>query len=844
MLYFSSDLNPILQAANASLEFRRVSVDNAERHVLLRDFFLPNRRISMTDDEVLIAVHIPIPSSSSKSFLRSYKQARRRDDSSGIVSAGLHVKLEQVKNDDNDGEWRIISACFSFGGMASITTMAQQTQKELIGQVWKKTTINKACELMLAEFPLNEFTPGGQSEYRRTLLQSFLFKFYLYVCSELRQTLVEQKHMSAAHIYRRPVSHGQQTIPERPLNHRVVGSPLPHRSAYVQTTGEAKYTNDLPSLLNTLHAALVLSTQPNARIKNIYIEAAQRLPGFVSFISYTDVPGSNMTGIIVQDEEVFASCFVPCVGTIIGLVVCDAEQTANTAANLIQIDYELLAPVIVTIDDAIQYESYLGDEQCIRKGDPNQALSEAEHTLEETLLIGGQEHFYLETNCCMAIPSNDDEELTLYSATQDPNKIQELVALAIGRKANHIKCLVKRIGGSFGGKDSRSVLPSIAVAVAAVKLGRPVRLNMERDVDMSVTGQRHPFKISYKVGFTNKGLFSALDIRLWSNAGCSFDQSMPILQKAMLHIDNTYQFHNVEIRGRLCKTHLPSNTAFRGFGCPQAIFACETIVEHVAAYLKLDSLIVRRLNLYQEGDLTHFGQALEHWHVPRILDELTQSSNFIWRQQTVDEFNRLNTYRKRGLSILPTKLGISFMAKYLNQAGALVHIYKDGSVLVTHGGVEMGQGLHTKMVSVAAEVLGCNVEQIHVSETSTDKVPNVSATGASVSSDLYGKAVQHACEQIRERLNTLLVKDDSNLQWEYLIKKAYYERIDLSAHGFYVTPEPLGEDLNKNRAHFSYFTQGAAVAEVELDTLTGDWHLLRVDILMWFILYYCLPKTK
>ena len=533
-----------------------------------------------------------------------------------------------------------------------------------------------------------------------------------------------------------------------------------------------------------------------------------------------------------QDEEVFVSSIVMCVGAIIGLVLCETEQAANKAAQLVQIEYELLSPTILTIDEAIEHESYLGDEQRLRQGDPEKALAEAEHTLTGTVFIGGQEHFYLETNCCMAIPSNDEQEMILYSATQNPSKTQELAALALGVDSNQVICRVKRMGGGFGGKESRSITPCVAIAVAAVKVGRPVRLNIERDIDMSITGHRHPFKVLYNVGFNSEGRFSALDVRLWNNAGYSYDLSMNVMVRAMLHIDNTYQFHNVQVRGQVCKTHLPSNTAFRGFGGPQALFECETIVEHVAAYLKLDPVTVRLRNLYQEGDLTHFAQPLERWHIPRLMEELIKSSDFIERQKLVQEFNKSNTYRKRGLSILPTKFGIAFTAKFFNQAGALVHIYKDGSVLLTHGGTEMGQALHTKMISIAAEVLGCEVNRVRISETSTDTVANTSPTAASVSSDLNGMAVQNACEQIRERLDKLRVGENANLSWEDLVKRAYFERIDLCAHGFYAASEPLGADFANNRASYNYFTQGTAVSEVELDTLTGDWHLLRVDILM------------
>ncbi|CAF1173308.1 unnamed protein product [Rotaria sordida] len=820
-----SDINPVLVAADATLELHRA--DNTKvRHISLCDFFLGDRRVSMADNEILVGIHIPLVKSSNKYFFRSYKQASRRDDSTGIVSAGFKVQLEQ-SNLVND-QWKIVSACFSFGGMASKTIQAINTQQQLIGLSWTKETINKTCELLLKEMPLDELSLGGQLEYRRTLVQSFLFKFYSYVCNELHQPLIDSSILS----YHRPISHGQQTIPEQPQSQKVVGSSLPHRSAYLHTTGEAIYVDDMSFLFNTLHAALVLSTKPNARIKHIDIDDASKVPGFVSFVNYLDVPGSNKTNGILSDEEVFVSSVALCIGAIIGVVVCETEHAAQIASNLIKIDYELLSPTILTIEDAINHQSYFGDEICLQKGDVEKSFVDAEHTLEDTIYIGGQEHFYMETHSCIVIPSHDDKEITLYLGTQSASAIQELTALVLGRDVSHITCHVKRVGGAFGGKESRSFPYCLAIAVAAVKINRPVRLNLERHVDISITGHRHPYKIKYKVAFTNEGHFLGLDIQMWNNGGCTLDASRAVMELSMLHVGNTYQFPNIKIRGRVCKTHIPSNTAFRGFGGPQAMLACETVVEHVAAYLKRDSFTIRRLNLFKEGDTTHYGQILELWNVPRILDELSKSSDFIQRQTNVDEFNHQNTYRKRGISMIPVKFGIGGLFKCFNQAGALVHIYTDGSVIVTHGGVEVGQGLHTKMISIAAEVLGCSIDKIRISETATDKVPNMSATGGSVSSDLNGMAVKHACEQLRQRLDTLIVDNNVNISWEDLVKQAYFARLDLCARGFYATPNIFDYDFTKNQAAYNYFTQGAAVTEVELDVLTGDWHLLRVDILM------------
>ncbi|CAF4926552.1 unnamed protein product, partial [Rotaria sp. Silwood1] len=452
----------------------------------------------------------------------------------------------------------------------------------------------------------------------------------------------------------------------------------------------------------------------------------------------------------------------------------------NLAASLVEIDYDLLSPRIFSIEDAIIHPSYFGDEISLQQGDLDDVFQNTEQILEDTLYIGGQEHFYMETNSFMVIPSNDDKEINIYTGRQNPTDTQEIIAFVLGRNVYHITCHVKRIGGAFS-------IPLCAdVVVPAVKIARPIRLNLDRSVDMSISGHRHPFKIKHKVAFTNEGRFLGFDIQMWNNAGCTLDLSKSIMECAMLHMGNSYKFSNIRIHGHVCKTHLPSNTGllqnlfqinktffFPNFRLPwlwwtEAVLACETIVENIAVYLKCDPFTIRCLNLFKEGDTTHYGQILENWNVPRILDELKESSDFIQRQQNVEEFNQKNKYRKRGVSMIPVKFGIGFEIQHYNQAGAFVHVYKDGSVVISHGGVEIGQGLHTKMIAIVAEVLDCSVDQIRISETATDKIHNTTPTGASTSSDLNGMAVRHACEQIRQRLDTLIIDNNANISWENL----------------------------------------------------------------------------
>ncbi|CAF4804155.1 unnamed protein product [Rotaria sp. Silwood1] len=573
----------------------------------------------------------------------------------------------------------------------------------------------------------------------------------------------------------------------------------------------------MPSHIHTLYAALVLSKKANARIKNIDIEEASKVAGFVSFVSYTDVPGSNQLDEFLPGEEVFVSSIALCVGAIIGIIVCESEHAAklNLAASLVEIDYDLLSPRIFSIEDAIIHPSYFGDEISLQQGDLDDVFQNTEQILEDTLYIGGQEHFYMETNSFMVIPSNDDKEINIYTGRQNPTDTQEIIAFVLGRNVYHITCHVKRIGGAFS-------IPLCAdVAVAAVKIARPIRLNLDRSVDMSISGHRHPFKIKYKVAFTNEGRFLGLDIQMWNNAGCTLDLSKSIMECAMLHMGNSYKFSNIRIRGRVCKTHLPSNTGllqnlfqinktffFPNFRLPwlwwtEAVLACETIVENIAVYLKCDPFTIRCLNLFKEGDITHYGQILENWNVPRILNELKESSDFIQRQQNVEEFNQKNKYRKRGVSMIPVKFGIGFEIQHYNQAGAFVHVYKDGSVVISHGGVEIGQGLHTKMIAIVAEVLDCSVDQIRISETATDKIHNTTPTGTSTSSDLNGMA-------------------------ENLVKQAYFALIDLFARGFYITPNMFSADFTNNKVNYNYFTQGAADVgtllnpQIDIGQIEGD----------------------
>ncbi|CAM4961360.1 unnamed protein product [Rotaria socialis] len=689
-----SSLNPILQACNAKLKLIKHGT-NEQCEIALRNFFLRNNNVDKERDEILLSVYIPF--TEKYEYLQSYKQSRRRKFDSPIVSCGFQVKLEQIQF-QIDGfvpefKWKIQSVCLSFGGIASSIVMMNKTQDYLKDKPWCKQTMKDALKYLLDELTLNESTPGGQAEYRRTLVASFFFKFYLYVKEQLQKTYpdtvvdeISSNELSAIKTYVRDLSRGEQEFQSKPISNKIVGSSSIHNSAYLHATGEAKYTCDIPTPSDGLYSALVLSTRPYARIVSIDKTKAEEVPGFKAFISHLDVPGCRMTGDVVNDEEVFPSSIVYCVGTVIGLVVADNEMDAQHASKLIDIKYECLKPLIVTIDQAIKQQSYLGPELSLKFGNLEQGFQESEHTLTGEFYIGGKEHFYLETNCCLAIP-HEHGELELHVSTQNATGVQEKVAAALGIPSNKIVVHVKRIGGGFGGKDSiRHIRLCIAISIAALKLKRPVRLTLDRNVDMLISGQSHPFKSLYKVGFTSSGLLKALDIVLYSNGGWSQDCSVPIMERALLHCDNVYNFKNLKCYGRVCKTNIQSMTAFRGFGIPQANLICEIVVEHVSSYLKVEPIELRQINLYQENDSTHFNQILINWHVPKMWNELIKSSEYYQRLEEVKRFNRENHYRKRGIAMNPTKLGLGFTRKHMYQAAALIHIYRDGTVLLTHGG--------------------------------------------------------------------------------------------------------------------------------------------------------------
>eukprot|EP01018_Ginkgo_biloba_P032807 Gb_23462 [translate_table: standard] len=823
-----SDLNPLWMAAGA--QFNIIDSKRNVRTIFAREFFKGYRKVDLKNGEILLSVFLPWTRHCE--YVKEFKQAHRRDDDIALVNAGMQVFLEE-----KDETWAVVEASLVYGGIAPVPFSAVKTAAFLKGKPWTHQTLQDALQTLQEEIIIAENAPGGMVEFRQSLTRSFLFKFFLWTSYNMQQKThflqaFPDSYKSAVDPYKRPTSYGVQNY-EISQKGTAVGLPVVHLSAKLQVTGEAEYADDTPMPPNGLHAAFVLSKKPHARIRFIDDSAAKDIPGFEGFFTAKDVPGGNDIGAVVHDEELFASEFVTCVGQVIGIVVADTYENAKIASQNIQVEYEEL-PAVLCIKDALQVGSFHPNtEKLLQKGDVDECFNSGvcDKVIEGEVQVGGQEHFYLEPNSTLIWTADGDNEVHMISSTQAPQKHQKFVSHVLGLPMNKVVCKTKRLGGGFGGKETRSAFIAAAAAVPSYLLHRPVRITLDRDIDMMITGQRHAFLGKYKVGFSELGKILALDLQIYNNGGNSLDLSLSVLERAMFHSDNVYEIQNVRIRGNVCFTNLPSHTAFRGFGGPQGMLIAENWIEHIARVLNKRPEEMKELNFHKEGHVTHYGQQVEQCRLQQVWEELKTSCDFDKHRLEVDKFNLLNRWKKRGLAMVPTKFGISFTTKFMNQAGALVQVYTDGTVLVTHGGVEMGQGLHTKVAQIAASAFDIPVHCVFISETSTDKVPNSSPTAASASSDMYGAAVLDACEQIKSRMASVASKNN-HASFAELANACHMERIDLSAHGFHATPD-IGFDWKSGKGKpFSYYTFGAAFSEVEVDTLTGDFYLRESDIVM------------
>jgi len=634
------------------------------------------------------------------------------------------------------------------------------------------------------------------------------------------------------------------------------GTDVIHESAHLHVTGSATFTDDMPELAGTLYAALIKSPVAHGELigDGIDREAILKEHGVVAVYTAKDIPGENNCGPIVHDDPFLAVGKVEFIGQVVAVVVAREMLYAREAAHKAKVLVKELPPIL-TIDEAMAAQSFVMPPKGITRGNASEAIAKAPRKVKGSTETGQQEQFYMEGQITYAVP-REDGQLTLYSSTQHPDGNQREAAAALNLSTNDVEVICRRMGGGFGGKEGNASIFSQSAALAAFKLQKPVKLRVNRDDDMMITGKRHDFRIDYEVGYDDEGHILGADITLLSRCGYSTDYSGPVNDRACLHIDNCYYIPNLKLISHRCKTNTQSATAFRGFGGPQGMFGIETIIEQIANDIGKDPLDVRMLNIYKDPAVsgnpatmvTQYGQTIADWVGDKVINQVASEAKYRDRRDSVNAFNKVNKRRKRGLALVPLKFGISFTATMLNQGGALLNIYMDGSVSVNHGGTEMGQGLNTKMAQVCADGLGIDLSYVRVTGTDTQKVPNASATSASSGADINGAAIMNATAQMRARLapvaaNMLSCKDTEvnfannmahgggkSVEWTAVAKQAWLDRVGLSVAGFYMTPEIKYDFATLTGHAFYYYCYGASVSEVEIDTRTGEWWLKAVDI--------------
>jgi xanthine dehydrogenase large subunit len=639
-----------------------------------------------------------------------------------------------------------------------------------------------------------------------------------------------------------------------------VGKDIAHDSAAGHVSGESIFLDDLAPLDSELLAGIVPSPLAHGRLRRLDLSAALAVPGVAAILTHRDIPGHKLFGASCRDERLIVEDEAVFLGQPLALIAAENAEALEKARKAVVVEMDELPPIF-TIDQAIAANSFLGETRVMQRGDLDSGFAQAQHRLEGVLEIGGQEHFYLESMIAIAIPGEGGTML-VQSSTQHPSEVQMMIAEVLAKPFNHVVVVCKRMGGGFGGKETQAAQPAMMASLLAAHTRRPVRFVYTKDDDMRFTGKRHPFKAIYRAGFDSEGRIGALDVQLYSNGGCSTDLSFAVLDRAMFHVDNAYFLPNVRISGRVCKTNLPSNTAFRGFGGPQGVAATENIIEEIALSLRRDALDVRQANCYgiEERNVTPYGQTVRNNTLPELFTSLRRECEYDQRRAQIDAFNRRSATHLRGLALSAVKFGISFTRKTMNQANALVNIYEDGSVLVSTGATEMGQGVNTRVRQIVADELGVGYDRVIMAATSTDKNNNTSPTAASSGTDLNGAAAVDACGRLRGRLAdvaaNMLAQAQGNLSPEpeqirfeadrvfdqrdpqrqlsfaQVVCQAYELRVSLGERGFYATP---GIDFDRQTCRgtpFLYFTNGVAAAEVSIDRFTGEYKILRTDLIM------------
>ena len=821
----------------------------SERVLPIQEFFVAYRKTALRRGEILKTIIVPrvVPPDRMRRCAW-YKVSKRREMDISTVAACFTVNL--------DAEGVVRHARLAYGGVAAMPLRARKTEAALLGKRWCEATVKALLPVLQAEFkPISDVR--GSAEYRHALITGLFEKFYF----AERDGAAEPLPLAVAGhaVPCAPPSSQSGVLRGRGARGaaRPAPNPPPHESGHKHVTGEAVYTDDQPA--GALEVWPVCAPHARARIVSRDAAAARAMPGIHAVLLAEDVPGENNVGGVKHDEVLLADKQVLYHGQIVALVVGQSQEACRAAAEKVAVEYEPLPPVL-TLEHALAARSFHNTPNYIRRGKVGPALAASPMTLTGVFELQGQEHFYLETQAAWAKPG-EDGAVFVSSSTQHPSEVQAVISHLLRCPANQVVVQSLRMGGGFGGKETQAATPAALAALAAHHTGQPVRVRWNRDQDMMLTGHRHPFLARFKVGFDAEGRLLAARVHLYSNGGWALDLSQAVTDRALFHLDNAYYIPAVEFRGQVARTNLSSNTAFRGFGGPQGMVVIEEILDRVARRLGLPPEVVRERNLYHgkgQTNTTHYGLDIGDNRVHTIWHQLKRSSDFPRRRAAVARWNAAHPHRKRGLAITPVKFGISFTVTHLNQAGALVLVYQDGTVQVNHAGTEMGQGLHTNIAAIAARELGVRPEHVRVMPTSTDKVPNTSATAASCGTDLNGAAVKNACEILRARLMPIAAsllkakhgrapaanqvvfaggsvcdrrRPRTAVSFTEVVRKAYLERVSLSATGYYATPGIHWDRVAGRGKPFFYFACGAAVTEVEVDGFTGMMRVLRTDIL-------------
>ncbi len=817
------DSAPVLLSLGATLV---LASEAGERRLPLAAFFTGYRQTALAAGEIIKTIVIPRVAGRRAEF---FKVSKRREMDISIVAAAFCV--------ETDAAGIVTHARLAFGGVAATPARARRAEEAARGR-----TLADSLDAVTAALH-EEFAPiddlRGSAEYRRGLIVSLWEKFVRGESSEVHENPAD-------------------FVPSEAWPEAEASKSLAHESAVAHVTGRAQYVDDVAQRRGMLEIWPVCAPHAHAKILRRDASAARQMPGVRAVLLAEDVPGHNNVGVSRKDETLLADTEVLFHGHLVAIVVGDSVRECQAAAAAVVVEYEP-RPALVTLREAIAADSFHTEANHMRRGDIGAALAESAHTFTGDFELGGQEHFYLETHAAWA-EVDSEGNVVVASSTQHPSEIQTIVAEVLHLPRHRVVVQAPRMGGGFGGKETQGNTWAALVALASLKTGQPVRVQLDRDLDMQLTGKRHPFFARFEVGYAGDGRLTALKCDLISNGGWSLDLSMPVTDRAMFHLDNAYYLPAVEVSGRVAKTHLTSQTAFRGFGGPQGMLVIEEIIDRVARRLGLPAHVVRERNLYHssgETNTTHYGEEIGDNRIHPIWQQLLARSDFAARRAALAEWNAAHPRVKRGLAITPVKFGISFTYTAYNQAGALVLIYRDGTVQVNHGGTEMGQGLHTKILGIAMRELGLPAANIRLMTTATDKVPNTSATAASSGADLNGAAVLNACSELRGRLAPvaaeLLAKrfghvvDATRLVFEAgtvsssenraeavdfseVVDWAYMQRISLSATGYYSTPHIHWDRVAGRGRPFHYYACGAAVCEVEVDGYTGMSTVRRVDI--------------